>query len=319
MCENWPLSPEPRRPWLTVFVPAYNERAGLAQSVWRVLAVLDRFGVAAKVLIVDDASRDYMAAVVAAMAELDPRIRCISHPVNLGLGSGLTTAIAQARGDWLILVPADLAIDPVDLRRYFELSSNADVVVGVADVHVDYSWFRRLVHAANIRVVQVLFGMRERQFQYICLYRLAMLRLLQIEYIRSLRPSMPSADQGESDRRAPGRGRRPLRAASDGQGGRGAQQPDPAHPARHDGLLAARRRHGRPSSGGSCATHDGVTGACASLASDDVSRHDTIPTRGSPGVLIEHRHLRSCSDDVSRHAACLPATFALTQPSERLC
>ncbi len=185
MFENWPLSPEPRRPWLTVFVPAYNERAGLAQSVWRVLAVLDRFGVAAEVLIVDDASRDDTAAVAAAMAELDPRIRCISHPVNLGLGSGLTTAIAQARGDWLILVPADLAIDPVDLRRYFESSSNADVVVGVADVHVDYSWFRRLVHAANIRVVQVLFGMKERQFQYICLYRLAMLRLLQIEYIRS--------------------------------------------------------------------------------------------------------------------------------------
>lgn len=179
------MNPEARRPWLTVFVPAYNERAGLAQSVWRVLAVLDRFGVAAEVLIVDDASRDDTAAVAAAMAELDPRIRCVSHPHNLGLGSGLATAIAEARGDWLILVPADLAIDPVDLRRYFESSSNADIVVGVADVHVDYSWFRRLVHAANIRVVQILFGMRERQFQYICLYRVAVLRMLTIEYVRS--------------------------------------------------------------------------------------------------------------------------------------
>lgn len=185
MSENWSLSPEPRRPWLTVFVPAYNERAGLAQSVWRVLAVLDRFGVAAEVLIVDDASTDDTAAVAAAMCALDPRVTCITHPHNLGLGSGLTTAIAEARGDWLILVPADLAIDPVDLRRYFESASNADIVVGVADVHVDYSWFRRLVHAANIRVVQILFGMRERQFQYICLYRLAVLRLLTIEYIRS--------------------------------------------------------------------------------------------------------------------------------------
>lgn len=179
------MNPETRRPWLTVFVPAYNERSGLAQSVWRVLAALDRFGVAAEVLIVNDASRDDTAAVAAAMVELDPRIRCVSHPTNLGLGSGLTTAIAEARGDWLILVPADLAIDPADLRRYFESSSNADVVVGVADVDVDYSWFRRLVHAANIRIVQVLFGMRERQFQYICLYRLAVLRMLTIEYIRS--------------------------------------------------------------------------------------------------------------------------------------
>ncbi|MBL8094347.1 MAG: glycosyltransferase family 2 protein [Anaerolineales bacterium] len=185
MSESWTLSPEPRRPWLTVFVPAFNEREGLAQSVWRVMAVLDRFGVAAEILIVNDASTDDTGLVAAALADLDPRVRCITHPINRGLGSGLTTAIAEARGDWLILVPADLAIDPVDLRRYFESSSNADIVVGVADVHVDYSWFRRLVHAANIRVVQILFGMRERQFQYICLYRLAVLRMLQIEYIRS--------------------------------------------------------------------------------------------------------------------------------------
>ena len=33
--------------------------------------------------------------------------------------------------------------------------------------------------------MQILFGMRERQFQYICLYRLAVLRMLNIEYIRS--------------------------------------------------------------------------------------------------------------------------------------
>ena len=106
------MNPEARRPWLTVFVPAYNERSGLAQSVWRVLAALDRFGVAAEVLIVNDASRDDTAAVAAAMVELDPRIRCVSHPTNLGLVGNFNACLSKARGRWVHLMHHD---DPVSL------------------------------------------------------------------------------------------------------------------------------------------------------------------------------------------------------------
>ena len=50
----------------------------------------------------------------------DPCIRALHHPVNRGIGGGFVTGVAEARGEWLILIPADLALDLADLGKYFE-------------------------------------------------------------------------------------------------------------------------------------------------------------------------------------------------------
>jgi len=177
---------------LTVLIPAYNEAAGLERCVRLVAAQLAELQVRAEILIVDDASRDgtgriadALAAEASGPAAPAVDVRVVHHPRNRGLGGGFVTAVAEARGEWLILIPADLAMDLADLRRYLETARDADVVVGVCDVHSDYSPFRLLVHRANIALVQTLFGMRERQFQYISLYRVAALRSMTIDYWRS--------------------------------------------------------------------------------------------------------------------------------------
>lgn len=172
-------------PWLTIVIPAYNEEAGLERCVRLVTAQLAELGVSYEVLVVNDASRDRTGAIADALAAQLPAVRVIHHPENRGLGGGFVTALAEARGEWLILIPADLAMDPADLRRYLEAAAHADVVIGVCDVHSDYTPFRWLVHRANIALVQALFGMRERQFQYISLYRVIVLRAMTIDYWRS--------------------------------------------------------------------------------------------------------------------------------------
>lgn len=85
----------------------------------------------------------------------------------------------------MILIPADLALDPDELRHYLAAAPQADVVVGLCSDRVDYTWVRRLISWANIRLVQTLFGMRIRQFQYISMYRTAVLRQIEIEYWHS--------------------------------------------------------------------------------------------------------------------------------------
>lgn len=172
-------------PTLTVLIPAYNEEAGLGRCVQSVAAQLAQLAVSAEILIVDDASQDGTAGVAAALAEQLPGVRVVRHAANRGLGGGFLTGVAAARGEWLILIPADLAMHLDDLRRYLEASAAADVVVGVCDVHSDYSPFRLLVHRANIGLVRTLFGMRERQYQYISLYRVRVLRAMTVEYWRS--------------------------------------------------------------------------------------------------------------------------------------
>jgi glycosyltransferase involved in cell wall biosynthesis len=168
-----------------VFVPAYNEGDGLPHCVAAVHARLAALQVAAEVLIVDDASRDQTAAVAQALLADYPGTRYLRHTVNGGIGAAFLTAVANAYGEWLILIPADLAMDLDDLSHYLAAAQSADIVVGNRSDISDYSLPRVLVHYANIGLIRLLFGMPLRQYQYISLYRLATLRQLEIEYAGS--------------------------------------------------------------------------------------------------------------------------------------
>jgi glycosyltransferase involved in cell wall biosynthesis len=172
-------------PFLTVLMPAYSEEASLAHGVRQVLAKLDALGVDAELLIVDDGSRDRTGEIADELAAGDERVRAVHHPINQGIGAGFVTGVVQARGKWLILIPADLALDLDELPRYLEAAPAADIVVGIRSDRSDYTLFRRLVSWVNIRLIQTLFGMKQRQFNYISMYRLDVLREIDIEYWHS--------------------------------------------------------------------------------------------------------------------------------------
>jgi glycosyltransferase involved in cell wall biosynthesis len=133
------------QPTLTVLVPAYNEEAGLGRSVELILAKLAELGVSAEVLIVDDGSRDRTPAIADELAARHSQVRAFHHPANRGIGGGFVTGAAQARGEWLILIPADLALDLDELRKYLDAARRADVVVGARSDRRDYSAFRLFV------------------------------------------------------------------------------------------------------------------------------------------------------------------------------
>jgi glycosyltransferase involved in cell wall biosynthesis len=173
------------RPWLTVLMPAYNEEVGLARAVGLVLGELRKLGTAAELLIVDDHSRDGTPAIADCLAVGEPAVRVVHHPDNRGIGGGMVTGFAEARGEWLILIPADLALDVGELHKFLHAAPGADIVVGIRSDRSDYALFRKIVSWVNIRSIQVLFGMKLRQFNYIAMYRLAALREIRIEYWRS--------------------------------------------------------------------------------------------------------------------------------------
>jgi len=172
-------------PDVTVFIPAYNEAGNLTHCVEVVLAKLDELGVDAEILIVDDHSQDGTSQLADELAREYERVRCTHHERNLGIGGTFRTALGQARGEWMILIPADLALQPSELERYFEAAQHADIVVGLRSDRSDYTWARRLVSWTNIHLIRALFGMKLRQFQYISMYRLDTLRQIDIEYWHS--------------------------------------------------------------------------------------------------------------------------------------
>lgn len=166
---------------VTAVVPAYNEEESLAPTVAAVTAKLRELGKSYEVLIVDDGSTDRTPQIAAELAAGDPGVRAITHECNRGPGSGVVTGIGQAAGEWVIFIPADLAMDLADLRKYFDAAVDADVVVGLRSDRRDYSLARKVVSLVNISLVRLLFGMRVRQFNYIHLYRRKVFEQIEIE------------------------------------------------------------------------------------------------------------------------------------------
>lgn len=91
-------------PTLTAVIPAYNEgkRIGNVLEVLRSVAEVD------DILVIDDGSSDDTVQQARLAAELDPRVRIISHPKNLGKGQAFFTARAATRAAYLLTLDADL-------------------------------------------------------------------------------------------------------------------------------------------------------------------------------------------------------------------
>lgn len=173
------------KPFLTVFIPAYNEEANLAHCVEVVCLKMAEHKIACEILIIDDGSRDSTGALADELAAGWSGVRALHHPDNRGIGEAFVTALSQAQGEWLILIPADLALEPGELYRYIDAAPQADVVVGLRSDRSDYTLLRRLVSWTNIHLIRTLFGMKLRQFQYISMYKMDVLRGMQVEYALS--------------------------------------------------------------------------------------------------------------------------------------
>ena len=113
---------------LTVVMPVYNEERRAPEAIKQVLAV--DFPSDVELIVVDDGSVDGTAAVLASVD--DPRVRLIRHPRNRGKGAAVRSGVAEATGDYLVILDADLEYDPRDIQRLLEpiLDGRTTVVYG---------------------------------------------------------------------------------------------------------------------------------------------------------------------------------------------
>ncbi|MEY4983235.1 MAG: hypothetical protein RIR62_1501 [Pseudomonadota bacterium] len=124
-------------PQVSVIIAAWRaaDRIGTA-----IASALSQTGVTVEVVVADDASPDGTAAVIAALAEGDGRIRPIYLPANAGPAAARNRAIAAARGEWIAVLDADDRMVPRRLSRMVALAreKGADCILGnLAEVDAD--------------------------------------------------------------------------------------------------------------------------------------------------------------------------------------
>jgi glycosyltransferase involved in cell wall biosynthesis len=114
---------------IAVVVPAYNEEKLIARTLKEIPGLVD------KIIVVDDASTDNTARIVAELAGNDQRIQLIQHEVNQGVGGAIVTGYRKARDleiDATVVMAGDAQMDPSDLVRIIEpvVNGSADYTKG---------------------------------------------------------------------------------------------------------------------------------------------------------------------------------------------
>ena len=116
---------------LSIILPAYNEERTIRGVLDAVLGVdlssLPKL-VEKEIIVVDDASTDRTAEIVAA----EPRVKLVRQPENLGKGAAIRTALLHVTGEVVLIQDGDLEYAVEDypglLRPFIECG--ADVVYG---------------------------------------------------------------------------------------------------------------------------------------------------------------------------------------------
>ena len=142
---------------LSLVIPAFNEAAGIADTLTETVAALrsdfDRY----EILLVDDGSTDGTADIATGMRLAG--VRVIRLPQNRGYGAALRAGFQAARLPLVAFTDADGQLDPGDLRRLAEAAR--PIAVGYRADRQD-PWRRRFLSRGYNRLVRALLGTRLR-------------------------------------------------------------------------------------------------------------------------------------------------------------
>lgn len=165
---------------LTIASPAYNEGEALAAYFERidfVRAELERRGWTVSQLLINDGSSDGTRSLLDGYARGRQRVRVVSHPVNLGYGGAIKTAMALARTPWLAFVDVDSNYDQAIILDLVDLDLGSVDIVNVSVFAPGgaqgYPWHRKaLSRSASLLYALLLPRLTRGVYTMTCGFRL---------------------------------------------------------------------------------------------------------------------------------------------------
>jgi glycosyltransferase involved in cell wall biosynthesis len=146
----------------------FNEEENIAHALACATAALARHSGDYEIIVVDDASTDRSAEIVARAAAAEPRIRTVRHAVNRKLGAAVKTGFAAARKDLVLYMDADLPFDPDAIGRAIQAMTvtRADLIAGYR-LDRTTEGFRRTVYSYLYNsLIGLLFGWPHRDINF---------------------------------------------------------------------------------------------------------------------------------------------------------
>jgi dolichyl-phosphate beta-glucosyltransferase len=155
----------------SIIIPAYNESERLTVSLPKVLDYIDKEGLQAEVIVVNDGSGDGTAEVVRRFALLHPEIRLVENPGNRGKGYSVRNGMLHAHGNILLFTDADLSSPIYEAGKLFDaIVSGADVAIGSRWLRAELQterqpWHRQLYGRLFNLALRITLGLKYRDTQ----------------------------------------------------------------------------------------------------------------------------------------------------------
>lgn len=107
---------------ISIVVPCYNEEAVLMQFYDTCLSSLDELleELDYEFIFIDDGSKDKTLNIMRELAKLDENVRYVSFSRNFGKEAGIYAGLTAAKGDYVVLMDADLQHPPKYIPRMYE-------------------------------------------------------------------------------------------------------------------------------------------------------------------------------------------------------
>ena len=123
---------------LSIVIPVFNEAESLATLHQELSDVAAAQGYDLDVVFVDDGSTDGSWKAIRQLAAADPRVSGLRFRRNFGKAAALSAGFAQARGELVMTLDADLQDDPREIPKFLaEMEKDLDVVSGWKKVRHD--------------------------------------------------------------------------------------------------------------------------------------------------------------------------------------
>ncbi|HUF48180.1 MAG TPA: glycosyltransferase family 2 protein [Vicinamibacterales bacterium] len=164
---------------VSVVIPVYRNRDTLAELHRRVCRALESSGAPFDVIYVDDACPAASGQGLDALARTDPRVQVQHLPANVGQHQAILKGLAQARGDAVVILDADLQDPPEAIPRLLaQLRAGDEAVFAGRQGAYHDSGGRRLTSRIFKRLQGALLGLPLDAGSYVAISRPVVDRVL---------------------------------------------------------------------------------------------------------------------------------------------
>lgn len=139
-------------------IPVHNNNDSLQELVERISAACDRSDTSARIILVDDASKDASWEKISVLAKTKHHVIGVKLSRNFGQHSAIHAGFSLSKSDWVMVMDADLQDDPESIPSLLDArTQGVEVIRAIREGRSD-SLFRRLMSSAYYKTISWLTG-----------------------------------------------------------------------------------------------------------------------------------------------------------------